>query len=91
MLWARKLLVCLTFGLPWGLSGKESACQCRRRGFNPWVRKIPWKMATHSSTLALEIPWTEEPGRLQYMGLQKARYNLVFKQQQKHELFKNIS
>ena len=22
-------------GLPWGLSGKESACQCRRRGFNP--------------------------------------------------------
>ena len=27
-------------------SGKESACQCeshRRRGFNPWVRKVPWK------------------------------------------------
>ena len=27
------------------LSGKESACQCRRRkrrGFDPWVRKIPW-------------------------------------------------
>jgi hypothetical protein len=35
-------------GLPRWLSGKESACQCRRRrrlrrgGFNPWVRKIPW-------------------------------------------------
>ena len=28
--------------LPWWLSGKESACQCRRRGFNPWVGKIPW-------------------------------------------------
>ena len=28
--------------LPWWLSGKESACQCRRCGFNPWVRKIPW-------------------------------------------------
>ena len=26
-------------------------------------------MATHSSTLACKIPWTEEPGRLQYMGL----------------------
>ena len=26
-------------------------------------------MATHSSTLAWKIPWTEEPGRLQYMGL----------------------
>ena len=28
-------------GLPWWLSGKESACQCRRLGFNPWVGKIP--------------------------------------------------
>ena len=26
-------------------------------------------MATHSSTLAWKIPWTEEPGRLQSMGL----------------------
>ena len=25
------------------LSGKESACQCRRPGFNPWVRKITWR------------------------------------------------
>ena len=28
------------------LSGKESACQCRRRrrhGFNPWVGKMPWR------------------------------------------------
>ena len=74
------------------LSGKESACRCRRCGFNPWVRKIPLEkeMATHSSTLACEIPPTEEPGRLQYMGLQKARYNLTIKQQ-KYELFKNIS
>ena len=30
------------------------------------------KMATHSSTLAWEIPWTEEPGRLQSMGSQKS-------------------
>ena len=33
-------------GLPWWLSGKESACQCRRcerLGFDPWVRKILWK------------------------------------------------
>ena len=28
-------------------------------------------MAPHSSTLAWKIPWTEEPGRLQSMGLQK--------------------
>ena len=38
-------------------------------------------MATHSSILALEVPWTVEPGRLQSMGLQKKiRYNLATKQ-----------
>ena len=30
-------------------------------------------MATHSSILAWRTPWTEEPGRLQYMGLQRVR------------------
>ena len=30
-------------------------------------------VAIHSSILAWEIPWTEEPGRLQAMGLQKSR------------------
>ena len=30
-------------GLPRGLSGKESACQCKRRGFNPWVVNIAWR------------------------------------------------
>ena len=32
-------------------------------------------MATHSSILAWRIPWTEEPGRLQSMGLHKVRYD----------------
>ena len=30
-------------GFLWWLSGKESACQRRRCGFNPWVRKILWR------------------------------------------------
>ena len=30
-------------GLPWWLSGKESACQCRRRRFDPGVGKFPWR------------------------------------------------
>ena len=30
-------------GLPWWLNGKESTCQSRRRGFDPWVGKIPWR------------------------------------------------
>ena len=28
---------------PRGSDGKESACQCRRPGFDPWVGKIPWR------------------------------------------------
>ena len=38
--------------------------------------------ATHSSILVWEVPWTEEPGRLQSMGSPKSRHNLVTKQQQ---------
>ena len=30
-------------GFPGGASDKELACQCRRHGFNSWVRKIPWR------------------------------------------------
>ena len=33
------------------------------------------EMATHPSTLALKIPWTEDPGRLQSMGSQRVRRN----------------
>ena len=32
------------------------------------------EMTTHSSILAWRIPWTEEPGRLQFMGLQKVEH-----------------
>ena len=42
--------------------------------FNPWIGKIPLEkeMATHSSILAWETPWTEEPGGLQSMGSQES-------------------
>ena len=46
-----------------------------------WVRFLGWEdtlkkeIATHSSILAWRIPWTEEPGRLQSMGLQRIRHN----------------
>ena len=36
----------------------------------------------HSSIFAWEIPWTEESGRLQPMGLQRVGYDLAAKQQQ---------
>ena len=31
------------YWLPWWLSGKESACQCRRHRLDPWIVKIPWR------------------------------------------------
>ena len=44
------------------------------------VQSLGWEdlekeMATHSSTLAWKIPWTEEPGRLQSMGSQRVGHN----------------
>ena len=46
-----------------------------------WVRYLVWEealeqeMATHSSTLAWRIPWTEEPGGLQSMGSQRVGHD----------------
>ena len=40
-----------------------------------WVDPLEKEMATHFSILAWEIPWTEEPGRLQSMGSQRVRLN----------------
>ena len=46
-----------------------------------WVRSLGQEdpldkeMATHSSTRAWKIPWTEEPGRLQSMGSQRVRHD----------------
>ena len=46
-----------------------------------WVQSLGWEdpleegMATHSSILAWRIPWTEESGRLQSMGLQTVRHD----------------
>ena len=45
-----------------------------------WVQSLGWEdplkgMATHSSILAWGIPWTEEAGRLQSMGLQRGGHN----------------
>ena len=46
-----------------------------------WVRSLHQedplekKMATHSSNVASKIPWMEEPGRLQSMGLQRVGHD----------------
>ena len=40
-----------------------------------WGEPLEEGMATHSSILAWEIPWTEEPGGLQSVGLQRVGHN----------------
>ena len=40
-----------------------------------WEDPLEKEMATHSSTLAWEIPWMEDPGRLQSMGSQRVGHD----------------
>ena len=47
-----------------------------------WEGPLEEEIATHSSILTQEIPWTEKPGGLQFMGSQRVRHDLVTKQQQ---------
>ena len=58
-------------GFPDGSEGKASACNSGDLGLIPgWDDPLEEEMAIHSSILAWPIPWTEDPGRLQPMGLQ---------------------
>ena len=57
--------------------------QRRRPSLTRWREDLLEKeMATHSSILDWESPWTEEPGGLQSMGSQRVGHDLVIKQQQ---------
>ena len=62
-------------GLPLWFSSKESAFDAGDT--KAWVQSLgredplEEKMATHSRNLALKISWTEKPGGLQFMGLQR--------------------
>ena len=79
--WGSQISVLHTFlrAFPGDTNGKLPACQCRRwkrRGFNPWVEDpLEEGTATHSNILAWRIPWTEEPGGLRSVGLQRVRHD----------------
>ena len=69
-------------GLPYDSSGKGPTFQCRRPGFDPWVGNIPWRRAWQPTTpvfLHGDCPWTEEPSRLQSMGLQRVGHDRATK------------
>ena len=68
-----------TSGLPHSSGGKESVCNAEDIGDSDSITGL-WRspgeeMAAHSSILAWKIPWTEEPGGLQFMGLRRVRHD----------------
>ena len=61
---------------PGGSDGKESACNVGDLGLIPGLgRSCGEAMAVHSSTFAWNIPWMEEPGRLQSVGSQRVGHD----------------
>ena len=61
---------------PGGSDGKASAYNAGDPGSIPGSGRFPGEgKATHSSTLAWEIPWMEKPGRLQSMGSQRVGHD----------------
>ena len=66
-------------GFPSGASGKETVCKHtiqRDAGLIPELGRSPEEgMATHSNILAWRILWTEEPGGLQCIGLQRVGHD----------------
>ena len=65
----------LGLGLPWWLSDKEPTCQWRDMGsILCWEVPLEEEIATHPS-IVWRVPWTEEPGRLQSMGLKRVEHD----------------
>ena len=60
------------YGLPGWLNVRESTCQAGDLG---WEDPLEKGMATHSSALAWRIPWTQEPGGLPSVELQRIRHD----------------
>ena len=80
----------------WGFTGgsvvKNLPANIGNAGSVPGLGRSPKEeMATHSSILAWRIPWTEEPGGLQSMGLQRVRHDLATKQQLKLSEIKDVN
>ena len=74
-------------GFPGGSVVKNLPDNTGDAGLIPGSGRSPGEgNGSHSSILALEVPWTEEPGRLQSMELQRVGHNLVTREQQQHHI-----
>ena len=69
--------LCMQIGITCGSDSRESVCNAGDLGLILGLGRSPGEsgMATHSSILACEIPFTEESGGLQSMGLQRVGHN----------------
>ena len=78
-------------GLPWWLRWLRICLQCRRPGLDPLVGKIPSGRAWQPAPVFLpgESPWTEEPGGLQSMRLQRVGHDWVTFTLTFHDQWKN--
>ena len=66
---------------PGGAVGKNPPANAGDEGSTPGQEDpLEEEMATHSSILAWKVPWTEEPGELQSMGLPRAEHDLATEQ-----------
>ena len=66
-------LLFMLYGFPGGLDGKDSAYQCRRCGFDPWVRKMPWRIKGNSLQYScLENSMDRRAWQATVMGSQKS-------------------
>ena len=64
-----------SFGFPGDSNDRESACNAGNPGSLGRGDPLEKGVATHSGILAWEIPWTEEPGKLQSMASQRVGHN----------------
>ena len=75
-------------GLSRWLSGKESACQCRRLGFDPWVGKSRWRRKWQPTPMFLPGESHGQKSLVSYSsgGCKRVGNDLVTKYQQRHDI-----
>ena len=87
--------ILLFFKLPlsWWLRGKESTCQCRRHGFDPWVRKTPWRRKCQSTPVFSLGKAHEQRSLVGYSpwGRKKVKLDLATKPQQQTVMVGQVS
>ena len=66
-----------------GSSGKESACQCKRCGFNPWVGKIPWSRKWQPTLVFMEFSINRRTWQATVYGVTRVGCDLATEHTQK--------